>query len=119
MKDLLPKYFMKEKKEDIFHSSEYGKAQSGEAMGVMSTKSFDERMKVEQNRQVIRSYNDSRVAEQRFGGGVRAKKYVPPEKKENSSVKKIEDRRGSGVSPGQFKTNNEFNPPVYKNRFGK
>lgn len=119
MGNLISKYFIKEQKKDIFHSSEYGKAQSGEMMGAMSIKSFNERMKVEQNRQVIKGYNDSRVAEQRFNGGVRAKKYIPPEKKESLGVKKIESGRRPNMSSELPKTNSGFNPPAYKNRFGK
>lgn len=62
MKNPFLKYIMKEKKEDIFHSSAYGKVQSADAMGTASVETFDERMKVERNRQIVRGYNDSRIA---------------------------------------------------------
>ena len=50
----------------IFHSSAYGRAQSGDTMGAASTESFSARQKVERNRKTIRNYRDSLVAEQRF-----------------------------------------------------
>ena len=50
----------------IFHSSAYGRAQSGSTMGAASSESFAERRKVDENRQNIRKYSDSMVAEQRF-----------------------------------------------------
>ena len=49
MKNPFIKYVMKDEKEDIFHSSAYGKAQNGGAMGVTSAQSFSERMKIEKN----------------------------------------------------------------------
>jgi len=114
------KYLIKEEKKDVVHSSAYGKVQSGEAIGAASTQSFDERMKIEKNRQVIRGYNDSRVAEQRFNSGVRAKQYVPPEKKESLGVKPLEG--GLGAQRIQTNTNTgkkSFTPPPYRSNFGK
>ena len=76
------KYFMKEKKENIFHSSAYGKAQNAGAIGAASVESFGERMKMEQNRQMVQAYNDSRVVNGAYVNGPKAKKYVPKEKRE-------------------------------------
>lgn len=72
------KYVMKDEKEDIVHSSTYAKAQSGGSMGVASAQSFAERQRIEQNRQVIRGYGASRVANSAISGGPRAKTYTPP-----------------------------------------
>ena len=112
MKNPFIKYVVKEKKEDIFHSSAYGKAQNGGIIGVASAQSFSERMKIEKNRRIVQAYNDSRVAEQRFNGGVRAKQYVAPEKKESFGAKPIDN----GKQAGQGRTTA---PTPYKNRFGK
>lgn len=76
------KYMMKkEKKADIFHSSAYGKAQSGGVMGSASAKSFGDRMKMDRNRTTIRRYDDSKLVAGAKDNGPHAKKYTPPEKK--------------------------------------
>lgn len=49
------------KKQDFFHSSAYGKAQNGGAMGATSTEGFAARRWMEQNRTLVRGYNDSEV----------------------------------------------------------
>ena len=72
------KLVMKDKKGDVVHSSAYGEAQNGGGIGVASTQSFTERMKIEQNRKRVRGYNESRVATQAYAAsGVKAKAYVP------------------------------------------
>ena len=72
------KYVMKEEKEDIFHSSAYGKAQNGDGIGVSSAESFATRRKIDQNRQVIKGYGNSNLVGQAIGNGPRAKAYTPP-----------------------------------------
>lgn len=123
MKNPFLKYIMKEKKEDIFHSSAYGKVQSADAMGTASVETFDERMKVERNRQIVRGYNDSRIASRSFAEGPRAKKYVPSEKKQSGM--KRGDNLGDGVRGGTNKApaqapsqvKRSFMPPI-KPKFG-
>ena len=80
MGDINPftKYLIKDKKEDIFHSTAYAKAQSGAAMGAVSAQGFAERQKMEQNRQVIQGYGASRIANSSIGSGPRAKTFTPP-----------------------------------------
>ena len=114
------KYIVKDKKEDIFHSSEYGRAQSAEVIGTTSTESFDERMKIEKNRHIVRGYNDSRVATGAYINGPRAKKYTPPEKKDGVLDKK-QVNKSDGPSAGKPVTppvKRAFAPPVKPN-FGK
>lgn len=72
---------MKDEKEDIFHSSAYGKAQNGGSMGSASSVSFTDRMKINQSRRVVKGYGDSRLASQGIGNGPRAKQYTPPAEK--------------------------------------
>lgn len=125
MKNPFLKYVMKEKKEDVFHSSEYGKAQSAEAMGAASTESFGERMKMEQNRRIVQGYNDSRIVNGAYANGPRAKKYVPPEKKDVVGVDKAGKLAGGGVatsatpavSPTMTAVKKSFVPPI-KPKFG-
>ena len=77
------KYVMKgNKKEDIFHSSAYGKAQNGAGMGVASTESFAKRRAVDLNRRVVRGYGESGVVNNSRAQGPKAKPYTPisPEK---------------------------------------
>ena len=56
------KYVMKDKKEDVFHSSTYAKAQNGGSMGVASTESFAVRVKINNNRKMVGNYGSSRIA---------------------------------------------------------
>ena len=77
-KNPLFKYVMKENKEDVFHSSAYGKAQNGASMGAASTQSFAERRRIEQNRQVVKGYGHSGLLNQASANGPRAKVYVAP-----------------------------------------
>lgn len=86
MKNPFLKYIMKEKREDIFHSSVYGKAQNGGSMGSTSSESFKDRMQIDKNRQVVHSYGESQVANSMYGNGPRAKKYVPPESKSTGKI---------------------------------
>lgn len=73
------KMLIRDQKSDIFHTSAYAKAQSGSSFGAASSESFAARQKIDQNRQNIRKYNDSRVAAQRFDNAPRPKEYTPPE----------------------------------------
>lgn len=69
------KFLQKEEKGEIFHSSAAGRAQNADGIGVASSSSFAERMKIEKNRQIVRGYNDSRVVSQAYTAGSRAKTY--------------------------------------------
>ena len=79
MLDPLLKYVMKnDKKEDIFHTSAYGKAQSGSGIGAASVQSYNQRMAIQRNRQVVRGYEDAGIVNQARSKGPRAKTYTPP-----------------------------------------
>lgn len=124
MKNPFLKYVMKEKKEDIFHSSAYGKAQNGGTMGAASVESFEERMKVDKNRQIVRGYNDSRVANGMYANGPRAKQYVPPEKKDGIPGGVGVGGKGASTpipapgKPAMQPAHNNFAPTIKPN-FGK
>ncbi|MDO4507896.1 MAG: hypothetical protein Q4B65_00675 [Candidatus Saccharibacteria bacterium] len=78
MNNPLLKYVMKEKKEDIFHSSAYGKAQNGGSIGTASMQSFRERQEIEAKRQNIGGYDKSGIMGAAAMNGPRAKTYTPP-----------------------------------------
>ena len=83
MSDLLSKFIMKKKTEDVVHSSAYAEAQNRGGIGAASTQSFNDRMRIENNRDRIRGYNDSRVVSQaRASSGIKAKTYEAPERKD-------------------------------------
>ena len=82
------KYLIKDEKKDIFHSSAYAQAQSGDAMGAASTESFKVRVNINRNRQVVRGYRDSRVMTEANKNAPRAKAYTPPEKQASSAATK-------------------------------
>ena len=112
------KYVMKEKKEDIFHSSAYGKAQNGEAIGAASVEGFNERLKIDRNRQIVKGYNDSRVVNGAYANGPKAKKYVPPEEK-GKILSKIKNGDTQVVTSGAMNAvKKTFTPPIKPN-FGK
>ena len=74
-KNPFTQFLIKGKKQDFFHSSAYGKAQSGNVIGVASTESFSQRQKIEHNRQNIRRYKDSKIAAETVNQGPRPKEY--------------------------------------------
>lgn len=79
MTDPLLKYVMKnDKKEDIFHTSTYGRAQSGQGFGATSNQTYNARMAVEQNRRMVKGYDDAGIVNQARGNAPRAKTYTPP-----------------------------------------
>lgn len=62
MDGALLKRLMKEKKEDVVHSSAYAEAQNQGGIGSVSTQTFNQRREIDQRRSVIRKYSDSKVA---------------------------------------------------------
>lgn len=66
-KNLFLHRLMKEKKEDVVHSSAYAEAQNGGEIGTASAQSFEERQKIEQNRTMIQGYRDSKVINDALG----------------------------------------------------
>ena len=58
---IVSKFLIRDKKEDVFHSSGYAKMQAGSGMGASSAESFAHRLKMERNRKMVRKYGDSRI----------------------------------------------------------
>lgn len=76
--DLIRRYVQKnDKMEDIFHSSAYGKAQSGQGIGTTTAQSFKQRQEIEERRNMVRGYGDSSVVNEARAKGPRARVYVP------------------------------------------
>ena len=61
-KNPLLKYLIKEKKEDVVHSTGYGVAQNEGGFGTASAKSFANRQDTEANRSMVGGYKDSKIA---------------------------------------------------------
>lgn len=122
MSDLLSKFIVKNKKEDVIHSSAFAKVQNSEGIGVASSQSFSDRMKIEQNRNRIRGYGDSQVVVQsRASSGIKAKTYTPPEQTgygTNNGVGRVSSRVG-GPKPVGLRSNSSGSlnsrPPMRKN----
>lgn len=74
------KYVMKDKKEDVFHSSAYAKAQNGAAMGAAASESYQVRVSINQNRQKVRGYGDSEIMTGTRNRDLKAKTYTSPAK---------------------------------------
>lgn len=62
MKNPLLKYVIKPEKDDVFHSSAFAKAQNTGNIGAASSETFTARRSLDQNRQFIKGYGDSRLA---------------------------------------------------------
>ena len=80
------KYVMKDKKEDVFHSSAYAKAQSGASIGASSSESYQVRVNINQNRQAVRGYGDSELMTGVKKNGPKAKTYTPPKNTTNTGA---------------------------------
>ena len=52
---------MKGERKDVMHSSAYGVAQNDGAFGTASSQGFDQRMRIDQNRQTIGKYSEAQV----------------------------------------------------------
>ena len=72
------KYVMKDKKEDIFHSSAYGRVQNGASMGAASSRSFTERREAQENRKIVGGFGQSGIMGQAAMSGPRPKTFTPP-----------------------------------------
>lgn len=72
------KYLIKDKKEDIFHTSGYAKAQNGSNMGAASTESYQVRVNVNQHRQMVRGYKESEIMMGTRNKEIKAKAWTPP-----------------------------------------
>lgn len=69
---------MKDKKEDVFHSSAYAKTQNGGSLGAASTESYQVRVNINQNRSRVKGYGDSELMMGAHNAGLKAKAYTPP-----------------------------------------
>lgn len=87
----LLKYMMKDKKEDVVHSSAYANAQNGGAFGSSSSQSFEKRMEIDKNRKIVRGYQDSKIAASTRVDRTEAKKYI--EEIINRSIAEAEKER--------------------------
>ena len=67
---------IKEKKEDVVHTSAYAQAQNAGGMGAAATVSFEKRMEIEKQRKLVRKYGDSRVANRHRHEAWRARQVV-------------------------------------------
>lgn len=92
------KYLIKDDKQDVFHSSEYARAQSGDTMGASSTESFQVRVNINQNRTRIRGYNDSRIVTGAKMNAPKAKTYAPPNNETGASTRAQIATKRAGVS---------------------
>lgn len=71
------KYLIKDKKEDVFHSSAYAKAQNGASIGAATSESYQVRVNINQNRQRVKGYKDSEIMMGASGGMRKAEAYKP------------------------------------------
>ena len=72
------KYLIKDKKEDIFHSSGYAKAQNGSNIGAASVEPYKVRVNIGQHRRIVKGYRDSEIMTGSKNKDIRAKTYTPP-----------------------------------------
>ena len=75
------KYVMKDKTENVIHSSAYANAQNAGRMGTTDPMSFSQRMAIEGNRKIVRSYRDSKIVNETSTGKSKAAQYSASEDK--------------------------------------
>ena len=118
------KRIMKTNSEEVMHSSVYAKAQNSGAMGAASTESFAARMKMENHRQNIRGYGDSRVVSDARNGLPKAKTYNPDDQqgfsRQRTDRQEMRNsgmmRRGqTGNMSGNAQNIRPVTPPARKN----
>lgn len=68
------------KKEDIFHTSTYGKSQNPNRIGVTSSETFTKRLATDKNRNMVRGYGDSDIVGTSRTQGPKAKTFTPLKK---------------------------------------
>lgn len=89
---LLLKYAMKnDKKEEIFHSSGYARAQAGANFGAAGGESMDVRNKIDEQRKYVQGYKNSRITNE-YLGVQRAKARAA------TAISKINNRSDAGTS---------------------
>lgn len=92
---------MKDKKEDVVHSSGYAEAQNRGNIGAASAESFAKRRAMEANRTVVRGYGDSKVVHESYGNtGMEAAAFnAEKEASQRAAVReKFGGERESGTS---------------------
>lgn len=92
MSGLYSKFVIKDKKNDVVHSSGYGVAQNGGAMGASSTVGFSERMRINNNRSRVKRFGDSKIATQFQNNYTGAKVY---DRKNDSAAGTYAQKNGS------------------------
>ena len=98
MNNSILKYVMrKEKKSNVFHTSSFGVAQSGDGIGASSSQSFSDRMKIDRSRQTVRGYEDAEIVRGTRNTELRAKPYEPPK---DTGLR----RQGGGIRAGSAGT---------------
>ena len=94
------KRLMKDKKEDVAHSSAYGKVQNARGIGVASTESFATRRAMNRNRTMVRRYDESKVVTEVGDGVPKAMKYDAEQDKASLDAVKTglnKEQGGSGA----------------------
>lgn len=109
------KYIMKDKKEDVFHSSAYAKAQNGTGFGATSSESFKVRVNINQHRQAVRGYSESKLMTEGVHGGPKAKTYEAPDASGARTPHKI--GMVGRASTGTTNAGSKVTRPVFKPNF--
>ena len=109
-KNPLLKYMMKDKKEDVIHSSAYASAQN-KGIGTSSIESFTKRRAIDQNRTVVKRYNDSQVVNEARTNAPRPKTYEFEKDATISRFKPAESNRSSTQPVASPKLGPQTPPP--------
>lgn len=83
---------MKDRIEDVAHTSVYAQAQNADRMGAASSQSFAARREIDQNRQNVKVYKDSEVATGVGKGLAKATSFEA--QKEASQIAAIKEKFG-------------------------
>lgn len=88
---------MKEKKEDVVHTSAFAEAQNRGGFGSTSTESFERRREIDQQRTLVGGYRDARVVSDRGVEAWRIKQEMRQLGEDGSSASRNDGRAGGGL----------------------
>lgn len=112
----LLKYVNDPDKDEVFHTSAFARAQNGGHLGAASSETFTARRSLDQNRQFVRNYGDSKLATA-GNPGLHAKAYDPTAQPRFASDARVaaNQRFAASRPAAQSPASQMSRPPLPKN----
>lgn len=107
----LLKRLVKEKKEDVVHTSAFAEAQNKGGFGAASTESFARRREIDSQRKMVGGYRDARVVSERGAEAWKIRQERRQLGEDNSGGLRGRSEPGEGANKGDLASR----PPARKN----